>query len=218
MITFDSSYERLGTDVSGTFDEVPINGNLRLVQIDKIGVVVMDVFGNWGHIHCRNTADFDTNVQLFNYLYPFTQIGRSITKKIEVCSSELKVCSSSPIELVSAPGIGLIVLPQTLGYKSKYKSIVYDFAQNLFVHSDSKTSADAFFALNKGIVNAAADRSGVLSNIIPAGVSTANSYTENEALVLKALTSDATQGDGYLTLYLQYTIVEEAWRDGVYCS
>jgi hypothetical protein len=106
----------------------------------------------------------------------------------------------------------------TLGYKYKYKSVVYDFAQNLFVHSDSKSSADAFFVLNKGIVNAAADRSGVLSNIIPAGVSTADSFSENEALVLKALTSDATQGDGYLTLYLTYTIVEEPWRDGVYCS
>lgn len=217
MITFDTSYTSLGISATGSVDEVPINEYLRSVNIDIRGVIVMDTSGNWGHIRYQDTS-FDTNVLLFNYLYPFTQINKIQVKKIEICNSELIDCFTNPVELVAAPGIGLIAMPVSLGYKFKYKSVVYDFAQNLFVHSSDKTDADAFFEINKGIINAAANRSQILHSIAVAGVSNDDAFSENTSLVLKAKTSDATQGDGYLTLYVTYSIVEESWYDGVYCT
>lgn len=217
MITFDNSYTDIGFDVNGGISEVPTNSYLRSVQVIREGVLVTASSGQWGLIGYQNTS-YDNNIELYNYLYPYTQIGKPQTKKVEICSAELIDCNTNEVELVEAQGIGLIIMPLGLGYKYKHKSVVYDFAQNLYVHNSGKTETDAFFLLNKGIVNAAADRSGVLSNIIPAGVSTADSFTENDSLVLKALTSDATQGDGYLTLYVNYVVVEESWFDGVYCT
>jgi hypothetical protein len=92
MITFDNSYTEIGISATGAIDEVPVNGYLRSVHIDRSGVIVMDTFGHWGHIKYSDTT-FETNRELFNYLYPFTQIGKLQTKKIETCSSELIDCN-----------------------------------------------------------------------------------------------------------------------------
>jgi len=216
MISFDSAYTGIGFDVNGSVSQVPINQNLRSVSYSKEGIVIVDSSGDWGIITYQNTP-VNSNIELYRYLYPYSQINKQQTKKIEICSSELIDCFTNPVELVEAQGVGLIILPQTLGYKNKYNSVVYDFAQNLFVHCSSKTEADAFFVVNKGIINASANRSGVISNTIPSGVSTTDSFVENDSLVLKAYLSDATQGDGNLTIYVTYTVVEESWLDGVYC-
>lgn len=217
MISFDTSYTRLGFNNGGAFSEVPTNNHLRLVQIQRGGVVVMDDTGNWGTINYQDTS-FISNVALFNYLYPYTQINKTQTRKIEVCSADFLACNSVPIELVEAQGIGLIILPQSLGYFYRYKSVVYNFAQNLYVHCSTKTDSDNFITLDKGIVNAAANRSSIIGYSSVAGVSNDDALVENDSMVLKAKTSDATTGDGYITLYLTYTVVEEAWFDGIYCT
>lgn len=211
MITFDSSFTRLGY-ADGSVDEVPINGYLRLVQIDRVGVMVMDTNGNWGIIQYQQTS-FDNNIALFNYLYPFTQIGVSKTAKVEICSGILQESNSEPIILIASPGIGLFNNPTDLSYNYRFKSTPFDFAQNLFVHMQDKSDAQAFFQITTSAINAGGDRAS------KAAIITGDSqFSENEALVLKAKTSDATQGDGYLTLYITYSICEESWYDGVYCS
>lgn len=217
MITFDSSFTSLGISVTGQIDEVPINEYLRDVHIDRVGVIVMDTSGNWGHIHYQDTS-FNSNIALFNYLYNYKRINTPITKKIEICSADLTASFSSPIELVAAAGNGLINVPVGLGYKYKYKSVVYDFAQNIFVHCSSKTDADAFFVIDKGIINAAADRSNILAPVAVAGVSNDDAFVANDSIILKAKTSDATTGDGSLVIYITYSVVEESWYDSVYCT
>jgi len=216
MITFDNGYTSIGVDTTGSISEVPVNGYLRSVTRERAGIHIQDTEGNWGIINYSNTS-FDNNYQLYNYLYPYTQIGKIQTKKIEICGADLRTSNSIPIELVEAQGIGLMIMPVGLGYKNKYKSIVFDFAENLYIHCSTKTDSDCFYEINKGIINAAANRSSILNAYVGAGVSNDDAFVENDSLVLKAKTSDATQGDGYLTIYLSYTVVEEAWRDGVYC-
>lgn len=217
MIVFDSSYTSIGLDTQGGIGEVPINGFLRSIERVREGVIISDTTGNWGLIMYQNTS-FESNFDLYNYLYPFTQIGRPQTKKIEICSADLLTSFSSPVILVSASGIGLINMPVGFGYKSKYKSVVYDFAENLYVHCASKTDADCFYEINKGIINAAGDRSSILNSFVPAGVSNDDAFVDNDDIILMAKTSDATTGDGYLTVYITYVVVEESWYDGVYCT
>jgi len=221
MITFDKAFTGIGYGVAGDIEEVPINEYLRSAQRVREGVVITDTTGNWGLVMYQNTT-FDTNFQLYNYLYPYTQINKHQTKKIEICSADLIDCFTNPVELVEAQGIGLIIMPIALGYKYKYKSASYNFAQNLYVHCSTKTDADALFEMDKGIINASGagnlDRSSVLYGVTIGGTSNDDSFVENDSLVFKAKTSDATTGDGYLTLYLTYTVVEESWYDGVYCT
>jgi len=221
MITFDTSYTEIGFGVAGDVSEVPINGYLRSITIDKYGVTVMDANAQWGLIRYQDTS-FSNNKELFNYLYSFTQINKPQTKKIEICSAELIDCFTNPVELLPAQGIGLIIMPISLGYKYKYKSVAYNFAQNLYVHCSTKTDADALFEMDKGIINASGagnlNRSSVLYGIAVGVTSNDDSFVENDSLVFKAKTSDATLGDGYLTLYIHYVIVEESWYDGVYCT
>lgn len=222
MITFDSSYTKISVDETGSISEVPINSYLRSVHInlagvERNGIIITDTSGNYGMIFYQNSG-FASTAALFAYLYPFTQIGKPRTDKIEICDTELIDSFTNPIELVADPGNGLIVNPIGFSYKFKYGSVPYDFAQNLYVHASTKTDADCFFEINKGIINAAADRSGSVNHFTPAGVSTQNALTEGDSVIFKAKTSDATQGDGHLTIYFTYSIVEESWYDGVYCT
>ena len=222
MITFATGYEEIGFDSSGSVDRVPVNSYLQSVQFNYAGrgrnhIIITDTSGNWGSISYQNT-DFGSNIELYNYLYFYTQINKVVTKKIEICKADLKTSNSIPIELVAAPGIGLIILPHTLAYNYKYLSTQYDFAQNLYVHCLSKTDANPFFEINKGIINAAANRSAILTAPGVAGISSVNAFAENYSIIFKAKTSDATVGDGYLVLYITYSIVEESWYDGVYCT
>jgi len=214
MITFSTVYDALGYDVNGSISQVPINNYLDKVEIDNNGVKLVDSNGDWGYINYQNTT-YDSNIELFHYVNRFTLINKVRTKKIEICGRDLRAANSIPITLIGAPGIGLINLPISIAYNYKYISTVFNFAQNSFIHSSDKTDTDAFFEIDKTILNAGASRSFGL--VYPTG-STQNALSENKSIILKAKTSDATTGDGYLVVYITYSIVEESWYDGVYCT
>jgi len=218
MITFDTSFTGLGIDVSGSVDEVPINEFLLTVHIDRYGVTVMDTSGQWGLIKYQDTS-FTNNISLFNYLYPFTQTNKLQTKKIEICSADLQTSNSIPIELVPAPGIGRLIIPISMSYVFKYNSIVYDFADDLYIHCPTNTDALAIFQIQASILNAAQSFSTITLPIVASPVAGPElQFEENTGWVLKAKTSDATQGNSRITIYITYSVVEESWYDGVYCT
>lgn len=214
MITFDSSYTRLGFSVAGAIDEVPINSYLREVHIDRIGVIVMDTTGNWGHIHYQDTS-FNSNIELFNYLYNYKSINTPITKKIEICGADLEFANSIPIDLFAEVGNGLIAVPHSMSYIFKFiGSQVFDFADDLYIHCSTKDDTNAIFQIVGSVINSPTDYSTVMPIITGT-----EQFVENDNWVLKARTSDSTEsGTGTLTIYLTYSIVEENWYDGVYCS
>ena len=214
MITFSTVYDALGYDSNGAISQVPINSYLDKVEIDNNGVKVVDSSGDWGYISYQNTT-YDSNIELFHYVNRFTLINKVRTKKIEICGRDLRLSNSLPIVLIGAPGIGLINLPVSIAYNFKHIGADFDFAQNTFIHSSDKTDANAFFEIDKTIINASSDRS---FGLIYPTASTQNALSENKSIILKAKTSDATTGDGYLVIYITYSIVEESWYDGVYCT
>jgi len=214
MIVFSTVFDSLGYDINGAISQVPINSYLDKVEIDNNGVKVIDTSGDWGYISYQNTT-YNSNIELFHYVNRFTLINKVRTKKIEICGRNLKLTNSIPITLVGAAGIGLINLPISIAYNYKYISTAFDFTQNTFIHSSDKTDTDAFFEIDKTILNAAANRS---FGLIYPTASTQNALSENKSIILKAKTSDATRGDGYLVVYITYSIVEESWYDGVYCT
>ena len=214
MITFSTVYDALGYDANGYISQVPINNYLDKVEIDSNGVKVVDSNGDWGYIDYRLTT-YDSNIELFHYVNRFTLINKVRTKKIEICSRDLQLSNSVPITLIGAPGIGLINLPISITYNYKYLSTVFNFAANTYINSSDKTDTDAFFEIDKAILNAAANRS---FGVVYPTASTQNALSENKGIVLKTKTSDATTGDGYLVIYITYSIVEESWYDGVYCT
>jgi len=215
MIDFSAAYTRIGTNSQGMFDEIPTNSYLREVHIDRGGVSVMDVYGNWGHIHYQDTT-FTNNVALFNYLYPFTLINKPQTKKIEICKADLQTSNSVPIELIPTAGYGLINIPISMSYKFKYVGVAvppqFDFVDDLYIHCSTKDDTNAMFQIVGSVLNGTADYSTVMPLITGS-----LQFEEDDSIVLKARTADATQGDGYLTIWITYVVVEESWYGGVYC-
>lgn len=211
MITFSTGFDKINYDDTGSISEVPLNSYLKDARIERNGVVVIDIYGNWGVIEFENTT-LANNKEVFNYLYNYTLLNKPQTAKVEICGADFQTSNSIPIDLVSAPGIGLMIKPFGFGYKYRYGSVPFDFAANIYVHNNSNTDANAFFEIQAAAVNAGGDRSSVLS-VIGGDAQ----LVENDKVILKAKTSDATQGDGYITVYMDYTIIEESWHDGVYC-
>ena len=214
MITFSTVYDALGYDSNGAISQVPINSYLDKVEIDNNGVKVVDSSGDWGYISYQNTT-YDSNIELFHYVNRFTLINKVRTKKIEICGRDLRLSNSVPITLIGAPGIGLINLPISIAYNYKHIGVDFDFTHDLFIHSSDKTHTDNYFNIDKTIINASSDRS---FGLLYPSASTQNALSENKSIILKADIADASSGDGYLVIYITYSIVEESWYDGVYCT
>ena len=112
---------------------------------------------------------------------------------------ELLTSFTTPIILLPAQGANKIIVPYgPIVYKTTFNTQAFNFT-NATLDYDSVT----LNTVGTAILNAGADYIGVNS-----ASSYSASYAVNNNLLFKASTGNPTQGDGTLTINLQYRIVE----------
>tara|TARA_R110002020_G_scaffold28732_4_gene91231 strand:- start:2948 stop:3460 length:513 start_codon:yes stop_codon:yes gene_type:complete len=115
-------------------------------------------------------------------------------------SAELLNSFTTPIILLAAQGANKVIIPYgTVVYKTDFNTTVYDFT-DAFIQYESTI----YNTVTTTVLNAAADY------ISPSEVTATGgtSIVGNNNLLFKASTGNPTQGDGTLTINLQYRIVE----------
>lgn len=130
-------------------------------------------------------------------------LGTPMQVKVEISSAQILALHTTPITLVSAPGAGYAIAPIYFAYKYTYGSAAYANGANLRVFNSTKTRSDYFLNLNKDIITAAANRSGVVPAIVD---DTKDAIVENDRLVLDCATAYIT-GDGSLTIWVNYMLI-----------
>jgi len=112
---------------------------------------------------------------------------------------ELLNSFTTPIILLPAQGANKIIVPYgPIVYKTTFNTQAFNFT-NATLEYDSVT----LNTVGTAILNAGADYIGVNS-----ASSYSASYAVNNNLLFKGTTANPTQGDGTLTINLQYRIVE----------
>jgi len=115
---------------------------------------------------------------------------------------ELLTSFTTPIILLPAQGANKIIVPYgPIVYKTTFNTQAFNFT-NATLEYDSVT----LNTVGTAILNAGADYIGVNSpqDFTPPPAS----YAVNNNLLFKGTTANPTQGDGTLTINLQYRIVE----------
>ena len=115
-------------------------------------------------------------------------------------SAELLASFTTPIVLVAAQGAGKVIIPYgTIVYKTDFNTTVYDFTGATIQYETLIYNTLTTATLNSAVdVIAPSDTS----------VSGGPGVVANNNLLFKATTADPTQGDGTLTINLQYRVVE----------
>ena len=105
----------------------------------------------------------------------------------------------TPIILVPAQGANKVIVPYgTVVYKSDFNTQAFNFTNATLQYDSVELNT-----VGTTILNAGSDYIG-LSNITPGTASVVG----NNNLLFKATSANPTQGDGTLTINLQYRIVE----------
>lgn len=115
-------------------------------------------------------------------------------------STELLSSFTTPIVLIAAQGDGKVIVPfGTVVYKTDFNTTVYDFTGATIQYETL-----VYNTLSTATLNSAVDI------IVPDDVTVTGgpSVVANNNLLFKATTADPTQGDGTLTINLQYRVVE----------
>lgn len=120
-------------------------------------------------------------------------------KQIEISSAEILTLNSAPPELVEAPGAGKILMPIHSIAKLHYGTVAYDGINN---DPEIKTATGTKNMGFSNILSEVADKI-----IFQPLLSSSEAQAENEALILTE-NVDPTLGDGTLTIYLWYIILE----------
>tara|TARA_R110001606_G_C15370445_1_gene649473 strand:- start:1897 stop:2406 length:510 start_codon:yes stop_codon:yes gene_type:complete len=114
-------------------------------------------------------------------------------------TAELLNSFVTPIILVPAQGANKVIVPYgTVVYKSDFNTQAFNFTNATLQYDSVELNT-----VGTAILNTGSDYVG-LSNITPGAASVAG----NNNLLFKATTGNPTQGDGTLTINLQYRIVE----------
>lgn len=131
-------------------------------------------------------------------------ISTPMTVKVDLDATDLSTLFATPVTLVSAPGTGYSIVPNTVAFRFTYGTTQYDFATGLFVYTSGKTRGTDYFAtIQQSDINAAANRSGTLYRT-GYGI---DGIDEDSDILIAAGTSNPTTGDGTLTIWITYSIV-----------
>lgn len=130
-------------------------------------------------------------------------INSPMTVKVDWSAAEIRQSFSAAKILVAAPGAGFSLAPISVMWRYTYGSIAFDFPGDLHLKFSTKAATNKFFSLD---LTGGASTSGLYGCV---STNSENSIVENDSIKLTATTSDATVGDGTLSIWLTYSLV--AW-------
>lgn len=131
-------------------------------------------------------------------------LGVPQTVKVTVSSAELLALATTPKDLIAAQGAGLAIDLNRYSIKLTYGTTPYDFASLISINFESNlTNNYTISQFSTSIFNSPNSVSGSAS---PSSIGSTDRLKANEKLQLTTSTNP-TQGDGVLTLWLTYTTI-----------
>lgn len=130
-------------------------------------------------------------------------ITSSMTVKVSLTSAQLLSAYTTPIDLISAPGAGYFIMPSSIGYRYTFGTAVYNFTDDLYIGCSTGTDLDFIGMIDEAYINAGSNKSGYCELGIRG-----NAFIENDKIVFRATTANATTGDGVLSLWITYTLAQ----------
>lgn len=123
------------------------------------------------------------------------------TLELTVPSTELLALFTNPKVLIPSPGAGVYIMITGFSvFRMDAGAVAYDFPANVQITTTSMTTP--YYNLTPAILNASTDITqgyGVLASPL--------TIYDDEPLLLKGLTGNATVGDGELKLSIRYRLV-----------
>lgn len=129
--------------------------------------------------------------------------------KVTVSASDMATLESVPFEVIAAPGSGLMLVPTSIAWKNTFVTTAYDFSDELYFYfkeSGSPVLPNYVSRLSLATANSVFTCSGISPSQSTQSPAT-DSTGDNLSLMLKT-TANPTVGDGFLTLWITYSIVE----------
>ena len=139
------------------------------------------------------------------YVGPQGLVGAdTLNIKVDISALQLATLFSVPVTLIPSPGPGFSIIPNTIVYRYTYGSVVYDFASSLYIYHGTKTpTTENFASIGVADITAGSNKSG----LIVRSMANVDAIAENKDIMLAAVTSNPTTGDGTLTIWITYTII-----------
>ena len=189
--TFTAPQQVILDDMVDSYED--IFSQLTTVQRDALtptnGLVVYntdeDTYQYWNGVSWQDMAS----------------INSPITIKVDWTAAEVRQSFSVAKILVAAPGAGYSLAPISVMWRYTYGTIAFDFVGDLYLIFNTKAAADKFFGIS---LTGSSSTSGVYGCTSDA---TRNVLLENQNITLRAPTSNATVGDGTLTIWLTYSLI-----------
>ena len=127
--------------------------------------------------------------------------GKIYEREIDITTAELLALSTTPKELVAAPGLGIVLEFVSLVSFLDYNSIDYATYGDLTVHSHTSGTAVSATIGASDLLQASADAYNV-TQVLSADVV----LNDNEALELRVGTGNPTAGNSPLKVRIAYRI------------
>lgn len=131
-------------------------------------------------------------------------LSTPLVVKIDLSSADILAADTTPIPVAAAAGAGYALMPISMAYRFTYGSVAYVNTGSMVLKSTTKSTSDPFLAIAFNIFQATANRSGSLPANTGTGI---DAIVENDGLELKLTTALAT-GDGTLTVWVTYSVIE----------
>lgn len=131
-----------------------------------------------------------------------------ITVKLNISNGQLLEVGGGPVTLIAAPPTGYAIVPLSVCMRVNYIAEEFDFeADGISIVSNARKESypDRFFTIPNTFINSTAVRFAYAENN---GSAATDALVEADALVLLDTNGGPGQGDGSLTLWITYIIIE----------
>lgn len=129
-------------------------------------------------------------------------LSTPLVVKIDLSSADILAIDTTPIQVASSAGVGYALMPISLAYRYTFGSVAYA-GGNIILKCSSKSTANGFTSISGLVLQATANRSGSQPANTGTGI---DAIIDNDTLELKA-TAPITTGDGTLTVWVTYSII-----------
>lgn len=199
-------------EVLGTNNTIGVAGGTNLYDAAtndfqgdaKFNAKIIDTSGSAG----TSGQVLSSTIAATSWVSPLSNTDGARQIMVNVDAAALATLSTTPKQLIPAPGVGKVIETLSVAFKYDFNTVVYDFTSYLAVCADGFVgSTDAVQAgLKETLINGAGDvlqgnQNGV--NLAFGG----HLLVENTALVLGTPGIDPTQGDGSLRVNVRYRIL-----------
>ncbi len=157
-----------------------------------------------------NTAGVLTNDGSGNLSWGVGGGGSSSVQTVKVSLSQSQILSlyTTPVELISAPGVGKYIKVLGIDGQLNFGTMPYSSTQlSVYMTTDGMGLPHTLYEMG-GMVNFLESTVTILKTFaIRSGDQGMMTIAENNPLMIKALNSDPTGGDGTVDIYITYTEV-----------